>query len=176
LQNLLQVYRYGSDGSFDPAPLFTKDSLTSPSEVRPEHRQLAGAVHVHPNGRFVYQANRGTGTSEVDGTRTSAGGSDSIAVFRIDQQTGEPTLVQNADTRGLVPRTFALDPSGRLLVAANQSEMARRNGAALQIVPASLAMFRVRADGMLDYVNKVDVDTNHGRTTMFWMNIVSVPR
>lgn len=176
LQNTLQMYRYRADGSFDPAPVFTTDSLTSPRDVRPEYRQLAGAVHVHPDGRFVYQANRGTGTLEVDGKRTWAGGFNSIAVFRINQRTGEPTLVQNADTHGLVARTFSLDPTGQMLVAANSLELQVREGDRLTTVPASLAVFRIRTDRTLDYVTKVDVDTNHGRNSMFWMNIVPVPR
>ena len=176
LQNMLQVYRRTAEGSFDPVPLFTKDSLTNPGDVRPEHRQLAGAIHAHPNGRFVYQANRGTGTTTSAGQRIWAGGFNNIAVFRIDQRTGEPTLVQNADTHGLLPRTFALDPGARLLVAANMSELLVRDGASLTRVPASLAVFRVREDGRLDYIRKVDVDTAGGRHTMFWMNLIPVPR
>ena len=34
--------------------------------------------------------------------------------FAIDQTTGEPTLMQNLDGRGLQLRTFGIDPSGRL--------------------------------------------------------------
>jgi 6-phosphogluconolactonase (cycloisomerase 2 family) len=176
LQNRLEVYRRTVAGAFDPSPLFTKDSLTHADHVRPEFRQLAGAIHVHPNGRFVYQANRGTGTAVVDGKRVWAGGFNNIAVFRLDTRTGEPTLIQNADTHGLMPRTFALDADARMLVAANMSELPVRAGAGLTVVPASLAIFRVRDDGTLAYVGKVDVDTNDGRRTMFWMHIVPLPR
>jgi Lactonase, 7-bladed beta-propeller len=48
----------------------------------------------------------------------SAGGENSIAVYAIKQQTGEPTLIQNIETpaRGMTPRTFALDDgAGSLL-------------------------------------------------------------
>jgi 6-phosphogluconolactonase len=150
-QNKLQVYRKLPNGALSSAPLFTKDSLTAPSN-RPG--QAAGTVHVHPNGKFVYQANR-----------AGAGGENAIAVYSIDQKTGEPTLIQNADTHGLEPRTFALDPSARILVAANQN--------ASKTVPASLAVFRVRADGKLDYVRKYDVETGSGRN-LFWMGLVSL--
>jgi hypothetical protein len=34
-------------------------------------------------------------------------------------QSGEPELIGHVDSRGLHPRTFALDPTGQLLVAAN---------------------------------------------------------
>jgi len=43
-------------------------------------------------------------------------GENSIAVYSIHQETGEPTLIQNANTHGVHPRTFTIDPSGRILV------------------------------------------------------------
>jgi len=132
-------------------------------------------VHVHPNGQVVYAANRATATMEFQGKQIWAGGEDSIAVFQINQTTGEPTLVQNADTHGKIPRTFALDASGRILVAANQKQRLVRNGDTLAVVPESLAVFRVRADGKLDFVRTYDVDqTQHG--DLYWMGIMSVPR
>src|SRR6185436_10718690 len=97
-----------------------------------------------------------------------------IAVYAINPDTGEPTLIQSADTRGLEPRTFALDASGRILVAANQNATLVRNGQRLSTVPASLAVFRVRADGKLDFVRKYDIETDRGRS-LFWMGIVSLP-
>jgi 6-phosphogluconolactonase len=76
---------------------------------------------MHPNGRFVYVANRASGTVEFEGQQVFAGGENTIAVFSINQNTGEPTLIQSADTRGFQPRTFAVDATGTILVAANQS-------------------------------------------------------
>jgi 6-phosphogluconolactonase len=46
-------------------------------------------------------------------------GHDSIAVFSVGGG-GALTLVQHAPTRGQTPRHFALDPTGRWLIAANQ--------------------------------------------------------
>ena len=60
---------------------------------------------------------------EFEGKKVFAGGENSIAVFSINQSTGEPTLIQNIDGRGTTLRTFALDPSGRMLVAASQSAL-----------------------------------------------------
>jgi 6-phosphogluconolactonase len=40
-------------------------------------------------------------------------------------------------------------------------------------VPASLAVFRVRTDGKLDFVRKYDVETDRGKN-LFWMGLVSV--
>jgi len=63
-------------------------------------------VHVAPNGRFVYGSNRGH---------------DSIAIFAIDHQTGNATLIGHESTQGKTPRNFAIDPTGTILLAANQN-------------------------------------------------------
>jgi len=103
-----------------------------------------------------------------------AGGQNAIAVYAINRETGEPSLIQNIDTRGSTPRTFALDPSGRILVAANQSAMLVRDGQGVKAVPASMGVYRVRDDGKLDYVRKYDVETD-GAKSLFWMGLVSLP-
>ena len=58
-----------------------------------------------PSGRFVYASNRGH---------------DSIAVYSLNQATGELTLVGHQSTLGRGPRHFVSDPSGRFLFVANQ--------------------------------------------------------
>ena len=63
-------------------------------------------VQVHPSGRFLYGSNRGH---------------DSIAVFRIDQQTGRLSPVGHEPTQGKTPRNFGIDPTGRYLLAENQA-------------------------------------------------------
>ena len=40
---------------------------------------------------------------------------------------------------------------------------------------AGTVHFRVRDDGTLEYLHKVDVETTPGSTT-FWMNTIAVPR
>jgi 6-phosphogluconolactonase len=171
-QNKLQVYQKLEDGTLSREPLFTRDSLTDPQNLR--RGQAAGTVHVHPNGRFLYQANRAGGTTDFEGKAVFAGGENAIAVYAIDQSTGEPTLIQNADTHGSTPRTFALDAAGRILVAANQNAFSVRYGHEVRTIPAGLAVFRVRNDGKLDFVRKYDVDTNAART-LWWMGVVSLP-
>jgi 6-phosphogluconolactonase len=171
-QNKLQVYGKLKDGTLSPEPLFVKDTLADPGHLRPG--QAAGTIHVHPNGRFVYQANRASGTVDFEGKPVFAGGENSIAVFAINPDTGEPTLVQNIDTRGMQPRTFALDPSGRILVAANQAPLQVRDGANVRTVPASLAVYRVGGDGKLDFARKYDVEAG-GSKTIFWMGLVGLP-
>jgi len=171
-QSKIEVYRKQKDGTLSPEPLFVKDTLADPGHVRPG--QAAGTIHAHPNGRFVYQANRASSTVDFEGKPVFAGGENSIAVFAINPDTGEPTLVQNIDTHGMHPRTFALDPSGRLLVAANQMPLQVRDSAGVRMVPASLAVYRIRGDGKLDFARKYDVETGGGKT-LFWMGLVGLP-
>lgn len=170
-QNKLDVFERLKDGTLSRNPLFSKDTLSDPSKVRPG--QALGTIHVHPNGRFVYLANRASGTTDFQGQSVFVGGENSIAVFSINQDTGEPSLIQNADTRGIHTRTFALDPSGRILVAANMMQLPVRNATSVSAVPASLAVFRVRGDGKLDFVRKYDVAV--GGRNMFWMGITALP-
>jgi 6-phosphogluconolactonase len=168
-QNKLEVYRKLADGSLSSEPLFIKDSVVDPAHVGTG--QVAGTVHVHPNGRFVYQANRASGTT---GQAAGPGGENTIAVYAINQQTGEPTRIQNIDTRGMTPRTFALDGSGRILVAANQNAVTVRDGDHVNTLRASLAVYRVRGDGRLDFARKYDVETT-GAGSLFWMGLGSLP-
>src|SRR5207249_11495498 len=135
-------------------------------------RQAAGTVHVHPSGRFVYVANRASSTTEVDGKRVFAGGENTLAVYAIDPASGEPNPIQHVDTHGIHCRTFHIDPSGRLLVAAHIMPLSVREGAALRTVPASLALFRIDDAGRLDFIRKYDVDV--GDRTMFWMGMVAL--
>jgi 6-phosphogluconolactonase len=171
-QNKIEVYKKLSDGTPSPEPLFIKDTLADPEHVR--LMQAAGTIHMHPTGRFVYVANRATSTADFKGKQVFGGGENTIAVFAINQDSGEPRLIQNIDTRGMSARTFALDPSGRILVAANQVPMMVRAGSNVRAVPASLAVFRVRGDGKLDFVRKYDVQAG-GNKSLFWMGIVPLP-
>lgn len=169
-QNKLQLYHLQPEG-LSREPAFTRDLLVEPHNERP--RQLGGPIHVHPNGRFVYLTNRADNTVPHEGRRVFGGGENSIVVFSLDPATGEPTLLQHIDTRGIHVRTFALDPSGRMLVAASIMALPVREGAAVRTVPAGLSVFRVGADGRLDFARKYDVDT--GKRTQFWSGIFPLP-
>jgi 6-phosphogluconolactonase len=166
-QNKLDMFEI-TGGALSPAPVFRKETLAEPGNIR--GRQVAGTVHVHPNGRFVYAVNRASSTIEAEGKPVFAGGENTLAVYSIDAATGEPTLIQHIDTRGIHCRTFHIDPSGRILVAAHIMALPVREGAAIRTVPASLAVFRIGDDGKLDFVRKYDVDV--GDKTMFWMGLV----
>ena len=65
----------------------------------------AATVQVHPGGNFLYASNRGD---------------DSITVFSVHPVHGRLTLIQRISCEGNVPRHFAVDPSGKWVVVANQ--------------------------------------------------------
>ena len=71
------------------------------------------------------------------------------------------------------PRTFHIDPSGRLLVAQHNLPVDVREGDTVKTVPAGLSVFRIGDDGKLTFVRAYDVDV--GDKTMFWMGMVPLP-
>ncbi len=168
-QNQLQMFRMPGD-RLEGEPAFSRSLLAEPHNERP--RQLGGPIHVHPNGRAVYVSNRADNTVAYEGKSVFGGGENSIAVFAIDPRSGEPTLIQHIDTRGFHVRTFALDPSGRMLVAASILSLPVRDGTRVTNVPAGLSVFRVGGDGKLDFVRKYDVEI--GAKTQFWMGIAGL--
>lgn len=68
-------------------------------------KSQGGAIHVSGDGRFVYASIRGY---------------NSIAVYKINEETGKLSLIEHTPTEGLWPRDFSLDPSEEFLVVANQ--------------------------------------------------------
>ena len=166
-QNALDLFDL-RDGTLSPEPRFRKTTLAEP--VRPGVRQLVGTVHVHPNGRFVYVANRASDTVEFAGQRVFAGGENSLAAFAIDPASGEPNPIQHIDTHGIHPRCFHIDPSGRLLVVAHIMGLNVRDGDAVRAVPARLSVFRIGGDGRLACARAYDVDV--GKRSMWWMGII----
>ncbi len=162
-QNKLLVYALDDDTGLSRAPLFIKETLSDPKSAVP---QGTGAIHVHPNGKFVYLTNRTFPASGPGARKVAPGGENSVAAFAIDQTTGEPTLLQNLDGRGLQLRTFGIDPAGRLLVVA--SIMAAEDGT----LPAGITVMRIGGDGRLSFARKYDVDV--GNAQQFWSGMVTL--
>lgn len=158
-QNELHMHRLSTEGDMvDAIPAYTATTLAGIRD--PQLHQTTSAIHVHPNGRFVYTANRADGTVALNGKRVFAGGENSIAVFAIDQTTGEPRRIQSVDPLTHHVRTFSMDPSGRLLVAASIRDMWTHYGNAVRLAPAALSVFRISADGKLALLRKYDVELN----------------
>lgn len=151
-------------------PKWRRSTLARPDDVKP--RQLVGAIHVHPNGHFVYVSNRADGTVDFKGEKVFNGAENTIAVFAIDEESGEPTRIQVEDTRGMHVRTFHIDPGGRLLVAANMTTRTVRDGDSVRQVPGGLSVFRIGDDGKLTFVRKYDADVS--RANLFWMGMFAL--
>jgi 6-phosphogluconolactonase len=69
-------------------------------------------IEISADGRFLYESNRRVAS---DGSR----GPDSIGVFAIDPAKGTLTQVQE-QTSIIMPRSFAIDPTGAYLLAASE--------------------------------------------------------
>lgn len=168
--NRLYMFRY-NDRGMEAEPAYTRQTLREPEMVRP--RQLGGPIHVHPAGHCVYVANRADHTVADGDHKVFAGGENNIAVYAIDPETGEPRLLQHADTQSFHIRTFACDPSGRLLVTASIKALDARDGDDIRHVPAALSVFRIQADGRLEFCRKYDVETS-GSQLQYWMGMVGL--
>jgi 6-phosphogluconolactonase (cycloisomerase 2 family) len=163
-QNKLYVYDLDERSGLARAPRFIKETLADPGS---RVAQGAGPIHVHPNGRFVYVTNRTFPASGPGARQVSAGGENSIAVFALDQATGEPRLIQSIDGHGIQLRTFGIDPGGRLLVAA--STMSTSDGA----LPAGIMVYRIGGDGKLTFARKYDIAV--GDRQQFWSGMITLP-
>src|SRR6202047_181772 len=166
-QNKMDMFQM-EEGRINPEIAYRAETLAEPNKIRA--RQAAGTVHVHPSGRFVYGANRAEATVEFQGKQVFKGGENSIVVYAINQSTGEPTPIQHIETQKIHPRTFHIDPSGRLLVVQHNLPVNLRDGDAVKTIPAGLSVFRMGDDGKLTFVRTHDVDG--GDKTLFWMGMV----
>jgi 6-phosphogluconolactonase len=115
---LLTITRYAHEGG-----RFTeKETVSSlPAGGTPAEGDSGAEIVVHPSGRFVYASNRGV---------------DQLAVFARDPATGRLTAVEHVASGGKTPRSFAIDPSGRWLIAAHQRSESGQ-GVVFRIDPAS---------------------------------------
>ncbi|WP_376708211.1 hypothetical protein [Bradyrhizobium cenepequi] len=80
--------------------------------------------------------------------------------------------MQHIGSRGIHPRTFHIDPSGRMLVAEHNLPVTVRDGDRLRVVAAGLSVFRIGGDGKLEFIRKYDIDV--GDESMFWMGLVEL--
>ncbi|SAL60625.1 3-carboxymuconate cyclase-like protein [Caballeronia udeis] len=65
-----------------------------------------GAIHLSPDGRFLYATNRGDANE--------------ILTYAVDPSNGHLKLLARNSTLGKTPREFAIDPTGRWLIVGNQ--------------------------------------------------------
>jgi 6-phosphogluconolactonase len=165
-QNKLFVYEFDEATGLGREPIFVRETLSNPNTAA---SQGAGAIHVHGNGKFVYLTNR-TFPAREGGRDASSGGEDSLVVYALDQNSGEPKPIQHIDGHGVQLRTFGIDASGRLLVVASIMPMLRSDGTT---VPAGMTVFRIAAGGTLGLVRKYEVEV--GAAQQFWSGMVPLP-
>ena len=100
LQSTVTVCRYlEQQGGFAASQVIS----TLPAAFTGQN--LGAEIMVAPSGRFVYASNRGH---------------DSLAIYAVDAETGRLALVGHESSQGIGPRAFTIDPSGALLLVANQ--------------------------------------------------------
>lgn len=171
VQNELQVHRRAPDGTLTAQPEQVASTLDAPPLAGTDQR--AGVVVVHPGGRYAYVANRSVGTAGVEGTVVFDGAENSIAVFRLDDATGAPALIQRAPSAGYEPRTMSLDGRGRLLAVGNLAPMLTRAEDRVVRVSPNVALFRVGDDGRLTLARTHDVEITPGET-LGWTGLVTI--
>jgi 6-phosphogluconolactonase len=69
--------------------------------------QGAAALHLSPDGKFLYVSNRGDAND--------------ISIFAVDADSGKLKRVGRQPSLGKSPREFAIDPSGQWLIVGNQN-------------------------------------------------------
>jgi 6-phosphogluconolactonase len=86
----------------------TLTALQTVPSVPNDYRGVREAAEIvaHPSGKFVYASNRGSANS--------------IAAYKVDANKGTLTAAGTFSTKGKIPRNFAIDPTGKFLLAANQ--------------------------------------------------------
>ncbi len=100
LDSTITVFRRTPDTG-ELEPLSTTSTL--PEDYAGEN--YAADIHVHPSGEWVYGSNRGH---------------NSIAIYALDENTGELTLVDREPARGEWPWNFSLTPDGSRLYVVNR--------------------------------------------------------
>jgi 6-phosphogluconolactonase len=99
------LLREVSSASALPAESTLRPGMPRPQQGRDVSNDIwASDIHVTPNGRFVYAAER-----------TSS----SIGAFRVDPATGALTFLGSTSTEKQ-PRGFRIDPSGRFMVVSGE--------------------------------------------------------
>ncbi|WP_285409889.1 beta-propeller fold lactonase family protein [Variovorax sp. efr-133-TYG-130] len=152
------------NGHIAATPKVVLSTLERPNDVR--QPQLAGALKLHPNGRFAYVVNRSHAVAEFGEHMVCAGGENSIAVFSLDALTGTPTLVQTVDLPGLHARCIDITHGGKTLVAAIRQSSFRILNETIEARSAGFSIFRITECGFLFEVDFHAVDT--GGEHLFW--------
>jgi 6-phosphogluconolactonase len=87
-----------------------QEVVTKPADF--DGRGGAGEIQFGNDGKFLYESNRlSRNMDRLPGT---------IGVFAVNSAKGTLTLVEHVPSGGVMPRNFAIDPTGRYLFALHQ--------------------------------------------------------
>ena len=100
LDSTITTYQYATgNGALHPVQIVS----TLPETFTGNSR--ASEIEIDKTGRYVYASNRGY---------------DSVAVFKIDQESGALTIVEVEQSRGRTPRFMTSTPDGRFMYVLNE--------------------------------------------------------
>ncbi|MGC2398402.1 MAG: beta-propeller fold lactonase family protein, partial [Acidobacteriaceae bacterium] len=125
----------------------TLTQLQELSIAPPNLRNAGAELQISANGKFLYASNRLSRFNAQDPSKIDRLPG-SIAVFAIDPQKHTLKELRQFPSGGIMPRSFAIDPTGQYLFALNQ-------------VSNEVVQFRMDAStGMLDNTGRtIKVDT-----------------
>ncbi|MHC1480641.1 lactonase family protein [Frateuria aurantia] len=107
----LTLEMVGAVASFDYANgMLTRKQQIPLADENFKGKNGAGALHLSPDGRYLFVTNRGTDNEFI--------------VFAVDPDTGALSLKSRRSVEGIEPREFTFDPSGHYLLVANQKSNA----------------------------------------------------
>merc|ERR1711981_255534 len=119
---------YMADSTSDSPSLLTSMQTISTVPEGLTSKSTIAEMRLHPSGQFLYVGNRGH---------------NSIAIFRVDQDSGSLTRIGIQDSLGAFPRHFNFDnTSGFLLVGNHASD--------------TIVAFRIESSGLLELVDRLE--------------------
>lgn len=165
-QNQLAAFRC-LEGMLDTEPVQTM-ALLEQAE-KPRDVQLAGAIVVHPTGRFAYVVNRAHPASDGPHSLEDIG-ENSVVVFELDERTGAFSIVQRMPLIGIHARCLSLSQDGSMLVVAIRQALTVHDAEHGQTpLPAGFACFHVQPTGHLSFIRHHVVDVRHEQ--LFWAEL-----
>jgi 6-phosphogluconolactonase len=123
LSSSVETYKY-ENGKF------LKVSSVSTLPENYNENNTVSDIHFHPNGKFIYSANRGH---------------NSIAAFSINENGNLKPLGQFL-TKGKTPRNFMITKDGKFMLAGNQDS-------------DNITLFKISENGTLVFINQIECKT-----------------
>lgn len=120
----VHAFHYNKEKGILEGPF--QEITTKPSDFTANN--TCADIHITPNGKYLYASNRGH---------------DSLAGYAVDQKTGLLTPIGWFATEK-EPREFAIDPSGKFVIAAGESS-------------GRIALYRIQNDGKLALLKTYEV-------------------